>query len=130
MRGATHLPLGAIVMPPVVTDVINPGFWPNFPWRGLRPLFDAWLPMSYWTNRSADSPYRDAYRYSADNVRLLRQDLGDPAAPVHVIGGIGDTSTTADYQRFGRASADTATIGRSIYDWATTAAGAWPILRR
>ena len=61
---------------------------------------------------------------------LLRQDLGDPAAPVHVIGGIGDTSTTADYQRFGRASADTATIGRSIYDWATTAAGAWPTLRR
>lgn len=130
LRRATRLTLGAIVMPPVVTDVINPGFWPGFPWRGLRPLFDAWLPMSYWTERSPDSPYRDAYRYSADNVRLLRQDLGDAKAPVHVIGGIGDASTIADYQRFVSASSDTAAVGRSVYDWATTAPGAWPVLRK
>src|SRR5437763_1509868 len=33
VRATTSLPLGAIVMPPVLLDVVNPGFWPGFPWR-------------------------------------------------------------------------------------------------
>ncbi|MDQ4133378.1 MAG: hypothetical protein M3179_09280 [Actinomycetota bacterium] len=126
---AAGRPVGAIVMPPVVTDVINPNFWPGYPWRELAPLFDAWLPMSYWTNRSADSGYRDAYRYTADNIRLLRRNLGNPAAPVHAIGGISDKATIGDYERFAAACADGAAIGCSIYEWASAPSEAWAVLR-
>jgi hypothetical protein len=122
-------PVGAIVMPPVVTDVMNTSFWPNYPWRSLAPLFDAWLPMSYWTNRADDSPYRDAYRYTADNISLLRDNLGDPNAPVHAIGGIDDAASTADWQGFASACADQGAIGCSVYEWNNVSDEAWGALR-
>lgn len=126
---AGSLPVSATVMPPVATDVINPAFWPNFPWRSIAPLFDVWLPMNYWTNRTEGSPYRDAYRYTSDNIRLLRQDLGDSGAPVHPIGGIGDKATLDDYRGFVTAANENGAIGLSMYDFRTTEPGAWPILR-
>jgi hypothetical protein len=130
LRGAAPgLPVGAIVLPPVVTDVLNTGYWPAFPWVALRDLFDAWLPMSYWTNRGTGSPYRDAYRYTVDNVRMVRDHLGEPAATVHAIGGIGNGATPTDYQRFKAACADTRSVGCSVYDWATTTPAAWALLR-
>ena len=126
---AAGLPLGAVVLPPVVTDIINTGYWPGFPWQGLRGLYDAWLPMSYWTDRGTGSAYADAYRYTADNVRMVREHLGDPAAVVHAIGGIGDESSADDYRDFLAACADTKVVGWSIYDWDTTDAAAWAVLR-
>ena len=126
---AGGLPVGAIVMPPVLTDVINTGFWPGFPWKTLAPSYDAWLPMSYWTDRSADSPHRDAYRYTVENVRRIREHLDDPGVAVHAIGGIGNGATPTDYQRFVSACVDTDTVGHSIYDWATTDGDVWPTLR-
>src|SRR3712207_8991457 len=66
----------AIVVPPVVTDVINPKFWPDFPWAKLKPSYDVWIPMSYYTNRDKQPEWRDAYKYSAENVKLLRKHLG------------------------------------------------------
>jgi hypothetical protein len=127
--GAAGISVSATVMPPVATDVINPAFWPGFPWHEISSLFDAWLPMDYWTNRSDDSPYRDAHRYTADNIRLLRRDLGDPNAPVHAIGGIGDKATLDDYRGFVAAAQEQGAMGISMYDWPTTASAAWPILR-
>jgi hypothetical protein len=121
--------VSATVMPPVVTDVINPAFWPRFPWASIASLYDAWLPMSYWTNRSDDSPYRDAHRYTSENISLLRQNLGDAGAPVHPIGGIGDKASLEDYQGFMAAAVEQGAIGVSIYDFGTTTADAWPILR-
>ncbi len=126
---AAGLPLGAIVLPPVLTDVVNTGYWPGFPWAGLRGLYDAWLPMSYWTERGGRSPYADAHRYTTDNVRMLREHLGDPAAVVHAIGGIGDESSAEDYRDFLAACAETGVVGYSVYDWDTTDPAAWAILR-
>ena len=114
------LPLAAIVLPPVVTDILNPSYWPNFPWSSIAGHYDVWLPMSYWTNRSSSSVWRDPYRYTTENVRLLRQHLSDPNALVHVIGGIGNQITATDLTAFARAAVDTRSIGRSIYDWAST----------
>ncbi len=122
-------PVGAIVLPPVVTDIVNPGYWPGFPWDRLRGLYDSWLPMGYWTQRGGSSPYADAYRYTTDNVRMVRNHLGDPAAPVHAIGGIGDESSTEDYRAFLKACADSGTVGHSVYDWDTTDETAWAVLR-
>jgi hypothetical protein len=111
--------VGAIVLPPVQTEVINPQLWPAFPWRDLAPLYDAWLPMSYWTFRKASSGYHDGYAYNEESTRRLRRDLGDPDAAVHAIGGIADEVTPAALGDFARSLVDTKAIGGSVYDWAT-----------
>lgn len=121
--------IGAAVLPPVVLEVINPNYWPGFPWAGLAPDFDVWLPMSYWTNRTPQSGYRDAYRYTAENITRLRHDLNQPTAAVHTIGGIADRSTPDDVDGMVRAGRDTGVVGASLYDWRTTGPALWPHLQ-
>jgi hypothetical protein len=121
--------LSAIPLPPVLIETINPRYWPNFPWRELAPLYDVWMPMGYWTFRTQSSGYRDAYRYTEENVRRLRANLGLPDAVVHPIGGTDNKSSDVDYQNFVRACVDTRSIGGSIYDWRTTPMGSYGILR-
>ena len=70
--------LSAIPLPPVLIETINPKYWPGFPWRELAPLYDVWMPMAYWTFRTKSSGYRDAYRYTEENVRRTRINLGLP----------------------------------------------------
>ena len=122
-------PLGAIVLPPVQTEVINPAFWPDFPWADIDNLYDVWMPMSYWSFRV--DPYGDGYSYNTESVQRLRENLGDPDALVHPIGGIGaevdaPPSGTKPYiarvdqlDGFAQSLVDTKSIGGSIYDWLT-----------
>ncbi len=125
-------PLGAIVLPPVLIEVVNEDFWPDFPWRGIAELYDVWLPMSYWSFRSEASGYRDGYTYNEESVRRLRNNLGMAEALVHPIGGIGGTdgvddppappeplTTIDEIEAFVRSLTDTGSIGGSIYDWNT-----------
>ncbi len=107
--------LGAIVLPPVQTEVLNKTLWPDFPWHALAPLFEVWLPMSYFTFRDGD--YGDGYAYNEESTRRLRNNLGRPDALVHGIGGIGDKTTAATLDGFGRSLVATGSIGGSIYDW-------------
>lgn len=109
--------LGAIVPPPVQMEVVNPSYWPDFPWREIEASYDVWLPMAYWTTRSTESGYRDAYRYAEESTRRMRANLGRPDVVVHLIGGIGDETTSADLDGLRRAIEDTGAIGGSIYDW-------------
>ena len=111
--------LGAIVLPPVLTEVVNQQYWPDFPWPELRPFYDVWLPMSYWTFRSNASGYRDGYTYNDESTRRLRNNLSDPRAVVHAIGGIGDEATPEELDRFAQSLADDQAVGGSIYDWNT-----------
>lgn len=122
-------PLGAIVLPPVQTEVINPAFWPDFPWAEINSVYDVWLPMSYWSFRT--EPYGNGYTYNAESIARLRNNLGDPNALVHAIGGIGaqvdaPPSGTEPYlaqvdqlDGFAQSLVDTGAIGGSIYDWLT-----------
>lgn len=110
--------LGAIVPPPVQLEVVNPSYWPNFPWQALDTSYDVWLPMAYWTTRTG-SGYRDAYRYSEESVRRMRNNLNRPDVPVHIVGGIGDQTTSDDLAGLRRAVDDTGAIGASIYDWSS-----------
>ena len=128
-RLVTGVPLGAIVLEPVLIEDVNPAYWPDFPWTQLRRAFDVWLPMSYWTNRSQASGWRDSLRYTTENVRRLRARLGDRTATVHAIGGIADRASAADYAGFVAAARRTGAIGWSVYDYATTSSSAWPRLR-
>lgn len=120
-------PLGAIVYPAVQLEVVYPPLWPGFPYRKLAKSVDVWMPMTYWTYRDGD--YRDAFRYTEESVRRLRNDLDDKRAVVHPIGGLGELSTPGDYERFARAVKRTKAVGWSVYDLNTTATTAWARLR-
>jgi hypothetical protein len=111
--------LGAIVLPPVLTEVVNTAYWPDFPWPELRPLYDVWLPMSYWTFRRVSSGYHDGYTYNDESVRRLRNNLGDQSAVVHAIGGIGDAVTAEELGRFALSLMDDRAVGGSVYDWSS-----------
>jgi hypothetical protein len=125
---AGDMPIGAIVYPPVAFDVLNPSLWPDFPWAELAPHVDVWLPMAYWTYRSADSTYRDAHRYVSENVARLRAHIADADAPVHVIGGLAQDMTAADIDGMQRAAREQHALGLSVYDFNTTSPDAWPLL--
>lgn len=120
---------GAIVLPPTLLEVVNPDFWPGFPWAELAPLYDVWLPMSYWSGRTEASGLRDGLAYNLDAVERMRANLGDPDAIVHSIGGIGDAITEAQLADFVDSLDRTRSIGGSIYDYRTLSAGGWAILR-
>jgi hypothetical protein len=120
--------LGAIVLPPVVMEVVNPNYWPGFPWSQLAPYYDVWLPMSYWTNRTSASGYRDGYRYTTEDIVRLRNNLGQPGALVHTIGGIASECTPSDVDGMVRAAAQQGVIGGSLYDWHTTGPDLMPHL--
>jgi len=117
--------LGAIVFPPTGMEVINPSYWPGFPWAGIAHDHDAWLPMAYWTGRDPNSGWHDGYNYVADNVQRTRNDLHNPSALVHPIRGIGDKATTAEVAGMVRAVAATGSIGGSLYDYRTTSPDMW-----
>ncbi|HSH23391.1 MAG TPA: hypothetical protein VK975_04935, partial [Acidimicrobiales bacterium] len=121
--------LGAIVFPPVVMEVVNPSFWPGFPWRELAPFYDVWVPMAYQSFRTEASGLRDGYRYTAENIDRVRANLGSPNAPVHSVGGIADATTRADVAGMVAASAERGALGGSLYDWRTTSPDLWPELQ-
>ena len=121
--------LSAIVLPPVDTDVVNRRYWPDFPWKQIRGLYDVWQPMGYWTNRTTASGYRDAERYTRENVERLRVHLGDPNALVHPIGGIMNKATPGDVTGFLKAVRETGCIGASLYTWFTSKPEVHPLMR-
>jgi hypothetical protein len=120
-------PLGSIVYPAVQAEVINPALWPKFPYKRLAKSLDVWMPMAYWTFR--DGTYRDPYNYTEESIRRLRANLGDKKAFVHPVGGIGNSTNTADYESFLRAVYETKSVGWSVYDYNTVASSAWPRMR-
>lgn len=119
--------LGGIVLEPVLIEDLSDTYWPDFPWTEIASHYDVWMPMNYWTNRRGE--WRSAYRYMATNIDRVRQNLGLPEALVHPIGGIGDKTTEQDLHEMVRAAGERGSIGGSIYDYATSRAEFWPILR-
>lgn len=111
--------IGAVVMPPVQLEVVNPAFWPAFPYRDLVGAYGVWMTMGYWTDRTAASGYREPYRYTTENLRRLRANLGRDL-PIHAIGGIGDNTSVEHAKAYARAVREGRSIGASIYDWETT----------
>ena len=119
--------LGAIVLPPVQLEVVNPALWPEFPWRDLAPHYDVWLPMAYFTFRVGE--HRDPASYVGESVRRLRANVGDDDASVHAIGGIADLTTSVDVEALQRVVDDEELIGWSLYDYDTTLTPLWTRLR-
>jgi len=121
--------LSAVVLPAVDTDVVNLKYWPGFPWQEIRGIYDVWQPMGYWTNRTTSSGYRNAERYTRENVERLRAHLGDPKAVVHPIGGIMNKATADDVTGYLKAVRETGCVGASLYTWGTSQPEVHPLMR-
>jgi hypothetical protein len=121
--------LGAAVLTAVHLEIINPAYWPDFPYEQLGEHVDVWLPMAYHSDREEESGYRDAYAYGHESVVRLRDNLDDEDAEVHLIGGIADQVAPTDIERLLEAVDRTGAVGWSLYDFATTSSAAWPYLR-
>src|SRR2546430_12284097 len=44
-KALPKLAIAAIVLPPVVLEVVNTNYWPNFPWKAIAGSYDLWMPM-------------------------------------------------------------------------------------
>ena len=54
-------------------------WWPDFPYREPDRLYDAFLPMGYYTYHAETAA--GAYRDTRRNIRVLRRETGDPRSP-------------------------------------------------
>jgi hypothetical protein len=120
------LTLGAIVPAPRGMQRL-PWYWPGFPFAELAQTYDVFLPMGYFTYRSRLPSFTGVY--TQRNVALLRTGTGNPALPVHPIGGIAGSASPAQVRAFARAAWSSKSLGASLYDFATTTPGQWRELR-
>ncbi len=121
-EAGTGYPLGAIIPSPRGME-IKPAYWPGFPYAQLSTLYDAFLPMVYWTYsvRGPDA----AYGYLARALAILRAAVG-PEVAVHLVGGTSYTATQEDQRAFAQLVADDGRlIGWSLYDWFGTKPAVW-----
>ena len=114
--------LGAIVPSPLGM-LLKPTYWPGFPWQRLAATMDAFVPMAYSSYRSIGGD--DVFAYTVANVALVRALAGDPAIPVHVVGGLAASLKPADVAGFVRGAVQQEAAGASLYDAATTRAPLW-----
>jgi hypothetical protein len=97
--------MSAITQSAVITQVLNPGFWPGFPWPEIGQLYNVIIPMSYWSERSQPD-WHSGERYTGADISLIRQLTGRPDMPVHVAGGIASGITLDDVAGMVRAIAN------------------------
>jgi hypothetical protein len=122
--------VSAITLSPTHLEVVNPAYWPGYPWQEIGATYDAVLPMAYWSIRKGD--LRNGERYIADSIDRTRADLQNPTIPIHAIGGIADGTTVADLSGMVaavEARRPDAVVGGSLYDWATSNPAQWHALR-
>ena len=120
-------PISAVTLTPVHLEVVNPSYWPDYPWKEIGASYDAILPMAYWTIRLGD--LRNGEGYITQTVDRIHVDTGRSDLPIHVIGGIADKATTADLQGMVSAIGHEGAIGGSLYDWRTSNPTQWIALQ-
>ncbi|MEQ1787444.1 MAG: hypothetical protein ABL966_10350 [Acidimicrobiales bacterium] len=118
--------LAAITPSPTHLQVVNPAFWPDFPWVELADAYDVLLPMSYWSIR--EEALRDGEVYVGNDIDRLRAATGDADIPIHVIGGIADALPVDQVEGMARAILERDAVGGSLYDWVTSNDAQWAAL--
>jgi hypothetical protein len=121
-------PLGAITPSPAGLAMPHgQRWWPDFPYRTLYRIYDAFLPMGYYTYHATTAS--GAYWDTRANIRLLREETGDPQVPIHLIGGAAADSSAAEGRAFARAANRKGVIGASMYDQMTMGPEDWDAVR-
>lgn len=118
--------LAAITLSSVHLEVVNPTYWPGYPWAALGDTYDAVLPMAYWSIRRDD--LRAGNRYVGENIDRIRAAMGDDVLPIHAIGGIADEATVVDVEGMVAAIEQRGAIGGSLYDWNTSTDEQWEVM--
>ena len=118
--------IAAITPSAVHLQVVNPTYWPAFPWPELAATYDAILPMSYWSIRKGD--LRNAEPYTGDNLDRIRASTGDPDIPIVPVGGLAEDSTAADLEGMVAAIEKRQVPGGGLYDWASSTPEQWAVL--
>jgi hypothetical protein len=118
-------PLGAIIPSPRGMQLL-PTYWPRFPYAGLAEVYDVFLPMGYFTYRTHTE--RAAYDYTVRNAVIIRRATKNASVPIHLIGGVAESASTAEVRGFVRAARTCGVAGGSLYDFGTTTAGHWASL--
>ncbi len=120
-------PLAAILPDQRATATSLPSLWPRFPYRRLRRYYDVFLPMAYSTYRGRGASF--VYGYTAANIAYLRFATGDPALPVHLIGGLADRLGSSEDAAVVRAAQDEDALGASFYKVRLSGSGEWQALQ-
>jgi hypothetical protein len=115
-------PLGAIIPSPVGMRR-HPHFWPRFPYLQLASIFDAFLPMAYFSYY-AHTPAA-AYTYARDVVLAIRAKTGRSDEVIHMIGGSARVMPAAPLAGFVRAVSDCGAQGISLYAFPQTSPQDW-----
>ena len=118
-------PLAAIIPQP--RGILrNPSYWPGFPYQNLAATYDVMMPMTYfsWGTHGTNG----ARQIVNQNIQLIRQNVGNPRVPIHVIGGIAQESTTEATLGFVRSVRENGIIGASFYTWPGITERQWKVL--
>ena len=115
-------PLGGIIPSPKGMT-INSTYWPDFPYKTVADIYDVVVPMGYYTYHV--DGYAKVYNESLDNVRIVREQVGQSVVPIHLIAGLGDKSSASESTAFVRATRETGILGAGMYDWSTTGEEDW-----
>jgi len=119
-------PLGAITPSPVG---MSPYFWPEIPYHSLTHYYKAFLPMAYSTMRGIHGRARTT-AFLASTVSSIRTASGDPAFPIHLIGGLSGSMSAKETAGFVQAVAQTKPLGYSLYAFGQTTPATWRALAR
>jgi hypothetical protein len=119
--------IAAITPSPVHIQVVNPAFWPAFPWREVAGLYDVIMPMSYWSDRRPE--WHSGERLIGEDMDRIRASTGDPDIPIHAIGGIANLASVPDINGMVHAIQARGGLGGSLYDWNTSQPGQWKAMR-
>ena len=119
-------PLGAVIPSPYRME--RGQTWAGFPYAQLAGIYDVFLPMSYFTFHVEGE--QRAHDEVAASVPIIRERIGDPTIPIHVIGGIADRASGPEVRGFVHASREHGVIGASLYNWSLTKEHDWTELRR
>jgi hypothetical protein len=122
----TERTIAAITPSAVHLQVVNPAFWPAFPWSQLATTYDVLLPMSYWSIRKGD--LRDGETYTGGNIDRIRASIGGADVPVIPVGGLAEDLAPADLAGMVRAIEARGVPGGGLYDWATSTPDQWAVL--
>ncbi|MGH2764303.1 MAG: hypothetical protein ACRDKA_00060 [Actinomycetota bacterium] len=101
--------------------------WRPFPYRALARHYDVFLPMNYFTVRGRGPAV--ARVHTRRNIKLIRRQTGDPAFPIHDIGGLAEDLGGREVRAVVRTDRRHGVIGTSLYDAFTSAPSAWRQLR-
>lgn len=122
-------PLAAIVPPPVFSTDNPRTSWKRFPWRGIAPYYDAWMPMLFF-KQWQHARVRVDRGFGRDVTHIRTAMAGGPQLPIHIVAEVAADAGVREHRHLIRAVRRTGVAGASIYDAASSDAADWKAVQR